>query len=75
MLVSRHPYEWLTSMRRNAFYANFHKGLPMLAFLTLQWMSVVLSPAGQSRCSHSQSSASAAADASALTLPRNMVHI
>ena len=26
MLVTRHPYEWLDSVRRNAFYNNFHKG-------------------------------------------------
>ncbi len=51
LLVSRHPYEWLTSMRRNSFYANFHKGLPMPAFLTLEWMSVDLPAEGQARCS------------------------
>ena len=25
VLVTRHPYEWLDSMRRNGFYTNFHR--------------------------------------------------
>ena len=40
VLVTRHPYEWLDSMRRNAFYNNFHKGQPMAKFLTLEYISL-----------------------------------
>ncbi len=40
LLVTRHPYEWLDSMRRNAFYNNFHKGQNMSRFLTLQYTSL-----------------------------------
>jgi hypothetical protein len=48
ILVTRHPYEWVSSMRRNAFYATFHKNLDMGSFLTLQWMSVDVKPEYQS---------------------------
>ena len=44
ILVTRHPYEWLQSMRRNGFYAAFHKNLDMTTFLTLEWMSLDISP-------------------------------
>ncbi len=40
MLVTRHPYEWLDSVRRNAFYNNFHKKQPMTKFLTLEYISL-----------------------------------
>jgi hypothetical protein len=49
ILVTRHPYEWLESMRRNAFYSGFHKGLEMDKFLTLEWMSLDIEPATQLR--------------------------
>ena len=49
MLVTRHPYEWLDSMRRNAFYNNFHKGQPMAKFLTLEYISLDVNN-GLSRC-------------------------
>jgi hypothetical protein len=49
LLVTRHPYEWLSSMRQNGFYATFHKNQDMLTFLTLEWMSVDLSADDQAR--------------------------
>ena len=47
VLVTRHPYEWAASMRRNGFYASLHKGRAMADFLTLQWMSLDISPTHQ----------------------------
>ena len=43
VLVTRHPYEWLDSMRRNAFYINFHKRQDMASFLTLEYTSLDVS--------------------------------
>ena len=37
--ISRHPYEWIQSMRRNPFWANYHKNMSMLDFISLEWMS------------------------------------
>ena len=49
MLVTRHPYEWAASMRRNGFYASLHKGHDMATFLSLQWMSLEVQPNDQLR--------------------------
>lgn len=38
-LVTRHPYEWLQSMRRNPFWANCHKNRSLVDFMSLEWMS------------------------------------
>jgi hypothetical protein len=50
VLVTRHPYEWLDSVRRNAFYNNFHKKQPMTKFLTLEYISLDV-PDDQTRLS------------------------
>ena len=47
MLVTRHPYEWAASMRRNGFYAGLHKGREMDVFLTLEWMALWIQPQQQ----------------------------
>ena len=39
ILVSRHPYEWLASMRRHPFYAGLHYDKSMTDFLTQEWAS------------------------------------
>mmetsp|Transcript_88751 Transcript_88751/g.236247 ORF Transcript_88751/g.236247 Transcript_88751/m.236247 type:complete len:632 (+) Transcript_88751:98-1993(+) len=49
VLVTRHPYEWIDSMRRNGFYTPFHKGLPMDKFLTLEWLSLDMNPSNLPR--------------------------
>jgi len=39
ILVSRHPLEWLSSMRRHPFYAGLHYDKTMPEFLTQEWAS------------------------------------
>jgi hypothetical protein len=39
ILVSRHPYEWLASMRQHPYYAGLHYDKSMTDFLTLEWAS------------------------------------
>jgi len=40
ILVTRHPYEWLSSMKRHPFYAHLHYNMPsMEAFLLREWVS------------------------------------
>lgn len=46
ILVSRHPYEWLSSMRRHPFYAGLHYDKPMEEFLTQEWASFRLRDLG-----------------------------
>ena len=38
--LTRHPYEWIQSMRRNPFWANLHKQKSMHDFISLEWMSL-----------------------------------
>ena len=95
LLVTRHAYEWVSSMRRNGFYArsdapllpldslphpcqvcdrliasrslplqhasasstrtrdgSLHKNQDMATFLTLQWMSLDVSPDNQPKYTH-----------------------
>ena len=39
IICTRHPYEWISSMQRHPFYAHMHQGLPMIEFLTREWIS------------------------------------
>jgi hypothetical protein len=39
ILVSRHPYEWLASMRQHPYYAGLHYNKSMIDFLTQEWAS------------------------------------
>ena len=55
VFITRHPYEWAESMRRNAFYASLHKGREMGVYLTLEWLSMNIQTNAQKRCGEAHS--------------------
>jgi len=47
LLVTRHPYEWISSMQKHPYYAYMHEDVKMLDFVTREWLSFYHGAGGQ----------------------------